>query len=192
MSLTDSNGAASSVDTAASTCDNAGSNLDGNGQCILVINSNTAGQVTAHAKVTLTVGGVSLVRETDGVGNNSGDAVKTYVDANIAISPLTATNEVGTAHTFTVTVMKNTGTGSFVPAAGVTVTATVTASNGATITSPGGIHPACVGIANSPTATTDVNGKCTITVNSSTTGQADRERLVDARHRRCQPDPCHG
>ena len=171
VSLTDTNGAVSSVDTAASSCDDSGSNLDGNGQCILVINSNTAGQVTAHAKVTLTVGGVDLVRETDGVGNNSADGVKTYVDANISITPLAATNQVGTAHTFTVTVMKNTGNGSFVPAAGETVTANVTPSNGATITSAGGAHPACVGIANSPSATTDANGRCTIVVNSSTPGK---------------------
>ena len=97
--------------------------------------------------------------------------MKTYVDANIAITPLTPTNEVGTPHIFTITVLKNNGSGAFVPAAGETVTATVTASNGATITSAGGIHPTCIGITNMPSATTDVNGQCRITVSSSTPGQ---------------------
>jgi hypothetical protein len=59
VALTDTNGASSSINSAASTCDDAqpsGNNLDLNGQCILVVNSTTGGKVTAHATVHLTVG----------------------------------------------------------------------------------------------------------------------------------------
>ena len=103
-------------------------------------------------------------------GARSGCATEplAVVDANIAITPLTPTNEVGTAHTFTVTVKKNTGSGGFVPASGETVTVTVTGSNGATV---GNAHPSCVGIANSPATVTDAAGKCTIVVNSSAAGK---------------------
>jgi len=139
------------------------------GTCTIVVNSSTGGKITVHATTTFTVGGISLTRSTgDANTGDSADAVKTYVDANIAITPLTPTNEVGTAHTFTVTVQKNTGSGGFVPANGETITATVTGSNGATVTNA---HPSCVGIANSPATVTDAAGKCTIVVNSSTAGK---------------------
>jgi len=42
------------------------------------------------------------------VAPNSGDAVKTFVDAKISIAP-NATNEVGQPHTFTVTVLQDDG-----------------------------------------------------------------------------------
>ena len=74
---------------------------------------------------TLSVGGVALTRHTDGAGANSGPATKTWVDAKISIAP-NATNEVGQPHTFTVTLQKDTGTGSFVPAAGEHVDFTLT------------------------------------------------------------------
>ncbi len=47
--------------------------------------------------------------QTDGVAPNSGDAVKTYVDANIQITP-NGVNPVGATHTFTAHVNVNTGT----------------------------------------------------------------------------------
>ena len=46
-----------------------------------------------------------------------GNASKTWASAKIVIAP-SATNEVGHPHTFTVTLSKDSGTGSFVPAAG--------------------------------------------------------------------------
>src|SRR3989442_9549393 len=49
------------------------------------------------------MGGVTVTRATDGTHGSSGPAVKKYVDANIAIAP-NGVNEVGTAHTFTITV----------------------------------------------------------------------------------------
>src|SRR6185436_20565854 len=97
------------LNTSASTSDDnqpSGDNLDNNGQTLTVFTSNSAGQVTGHASVSLVVGGLTLVRQTDGIDDNSGDAVKTFVDAKISITP-NATNEVGEPHTFTVTVMKD-------------------------------------------------------------------------------------
>src|SRR6266508_3536122 len=53
FTLTDSNGASSSLNAAASTCDDAGDNLDEFGQCTIVFVSYSAGQVTGHASITL-------------------------------------------------------------------------------------------------------------------------------------------
>src|SRR6185503_11736924 len=89
------------------------------------------GVVTVSAHATLSVGGLTLTRNTDGAGANSGAATKQFVNAKIAISPSAATNEIGAPHTFTVTLSKDTGNG-FVPAAGEHVDFTLTDSNGAT------------------------------------------------------------
>ncbi len=67
----------------------------------MVFTSNSAGAVSGHATVSLTLDGVSLTRSTDGVSPNSGDAVKRFVDAKISITP-DEVNEVGQPHTFTV------------------------------------------------------------------------------------------
>jgi uncharacterized repeat protein (TIGR01451 family) len=137
---------------------------DANGQCTVIVNSASTGATTIHATTTFTVAGLTLTRATgDGLSGDSSNAVKTWVDAKIAINPLSATNETGSAHTFTVTVSKDLGDGSgFVAASGATVTATLTDSNGATHSAAGGT---CV------TGTTDANGQCTIIVNSSTPGK---------------------
>src|SRR5262252_1919218 len=68
---------------------------------------------TAYA--TFSVGGVSLTRDTDPVTlagsgpGGSGPATKVFVDASIALSPLTATNQVLQPHTVTATVSQNDG-----------------------------------------------------------------------------------
>jgi hypothetical protein len=109
VTLTDSNGAGHTAPTG--TCTNAGANTDSNGQCTITFSSPTAGKVTGHASSTLTVNGITLSVATDGTGSNSGNAVKTYVDAYITITPPTATNPVGTTHTFTAHVSVNDGSG---------------------------------------------------------------------------------
>ena len=77
-----------------------------------MINSSTAGKVTAHASSTLSVAGsAAFTVQTDGVAPNSGNAVKTYVDANIQITPATANNPVSTNHTLTGHVNVNDGQG---------------------------------------------------------------------------------
>jgi hypothetical protein len=108
FTLTNSNGAISVLDPAASTCDNAGPNTNAAGQCTIVFTSNSTGTVTGHATATLFSGTVTV--QTNGVAPNSGDAVKTFVNANINITPATATNPVGTNHVLTITVNAINGT----------------------------------------------------------------------------------
>src|SRR5207342_1926261 len=109
------NGSAYTAPTGS--CTNAGANTDASGKCTITFSSPSAGQVTGQATVTLTVGGVSLTRTTgDGKTGDSANAVKTFVDANISIAAST-TDEVNNSQTFTVTVQKNAGGGSFVPGA---------------------------------------------------------------------------
>ncbi|MFL5799741.1 MAG: SpaA isopeptide-forming pilin-related protein, partial [Actinomycetota bacterium] len=173
VTLTNSNGATNTLNAAASTCDDAqpsGDNLDANGQCTVVFTSNSAGQVTGHASVSLTLGGLTLTRSTNGVSPNSGDAVKTFVDARISITP-NGTNFIYESHTFTVHVQRNTGLGAgFVDAAGEHPTVTLTNTLGATATIT----------ANACTSTgTDASGNCTVTVSSPTTGTTTAHAAVD-------------
>src|SRR5262249_26093359 len=136
VTLTDGNGATHTAPTG--TCTAAGANTDANGQCTITFSSPTTGTVTGHATSTLSVGASApFTVQTNGVAPNGPDAVKTYVDAKISIAP-SATNEVNAPHTFVVTLLKDTGTGSFVPAAGEHVTVTLTDSNGAAHTAPTG------------------------------------------------------
>ena len=88
VTLTDSDGAVTAVNAAASTCDDAGDNLDANGQCTITFTSNTTGTVTGHATVSMNLttseGPITIVRETDGASGNTGDAVKEFVDGSLA------------------------------------------------------------------------------------------------------------
>jgi 2C-methyl-D-erythritol 2,4-cyclodiphosphate synthase len=93
------------------TCDAGSIHINGNVlTCTVTINSDQTGTITVTASDQITMGGVAVTRTTgDGLHNDGPSAVKTYVDASIAITPLTPVNEIGNAETFTVTV---TGTGS--------------------------------------------------------------------------------
>ena len=62
----------------------------------------------------MSVGGVSLTRDTDG-GRELGPGDEAVGERGILIAP-NATNEVGQPHTFTVTLVKDTGAVGFVPA----------------------------------------------------------------------------
>src|SRR5262249_5134549 len=114
--LTPSNGA-TLPNPPTGTCVGAGPNTNAAGQCTITFTSPTAGKVTGHASSTLSVGGSApFTVETDGVAPNSDDAVKTFVDANIQISP-NGTNPVGANHVFTAHVNVNDGSGAgFQPA----------------------------------------------------------------------------
>ena len=81
--------------------------------CTLTVNSPTPGTFTANASTTVnfsSAGGTpstaSVTRSTSGTSGpaGSGPATKRFVDANIAITPATATNAVGTNHVLTITV----------------------------------------------------------------------------------------
>ena len=66
----------------------AGANTNAAGQCTITFTSTTAGKVTGHASSTLSVGRLGPFTVADGRRRpNSGDAVKTFVDANIQITP---------------------------------------------------------------------------------------------------------
>lgn len=74
------------------------------GECSVTIVNGATGSVDIHAETTFLVSGVSLTRETDGVGNNSADANKIFVDASIAVSPESDTNNIDNEHVFTIVV----------------------------------------------------------------------------------------
>ncbi len=66
--------------------------------------------MTGHASATVTIGTDEFDVATDGEGSNSEDAVKTFVDASIEITP-DDVNEVDESHTFTVSVLQDIGDG---------------------------------------------------------------------------------
>lgn len=135
---------------------------DTNGECTVTINSSIAGVFTIIARSTITVGGVTFKLQTNGVGQNSGSAVKTYVDASIALTPQTATNNINDPHTITAHVTKNNGSGS-TDAAGVTVTFAMTSG---TATFVGGDND-CI---------TNASGVCTTQIVDSSPGA----NIIDA------------
>jgi len=131
--------------------------------CTVVVNSTVAGTITANASATFMVGGVTLTRATgDAKSGDSGPAVKQYVDASIAITPHTATNPVGTPHTFTITVTEY-------PAGATAATSTsVTYSlTGGTASS---ISGTCGTTASGTVSLAFSNNvaSCTLTINSTT------------------------
>ena len=165
VTLTDSNGAINSI--SSNTCASPGTV---NGQCTVTFTSNTAGIVTGHAEADVVIGGDIISVATDGVGDNSDDAVKRFVDAKISITP-DGVNEVNDPHTFTVLVEQNDGLAAnaaggdaangFGPAAGAKPTVSLTDSNGAinNISSNSCANPG-----------TDGDGKCSVTFSSSSPG----------------------
>ena len=142
--------AAGKVDTCATTGTNAA------GQCTVTFTSNSAGTVSGHAAVTVTLQGTPFSVETDGVAPNSGDALKRFVDANVSITP-SGVNAVGSAHTFTVT--------SVASPAGTTPSLTSLTPS---------VSPATTLIDNtcgSPTISADGNtATCSFKINSSSVG----------------------
>jgi hypothetical protein len=102
----------------------------GSGSCVVEITSSTPGTNTIQAETEVEVGGVKLIRKTgDKLPGDSPNAEKTFVDANIQITPEKATNPVGAPHTLHCHINVNDGTG-FVPAPDGTV-CTVTVISGA-------------------------------------------------------------
>ena len=159
VTLTDTNGAVHTTPTG--TCTQAGANTDANGQCTITFTSPTAGKVTGHASSTLSIGTppTTFTVETDGTGLNSADAVKTFVDANIQITPPTALNPVNTNHVLTAHMNVNDGSGAgFQNApAGTPITFTIVSGPGSFTTT-------------NPCLTVGTTGSCTITLTSSVTG----------------------
>lgn len=154
------------------------------GQFVVTFTSASAGQVIANATASLVVNGQPLTRDTDpttttisaGPGG-SGPATKTFVDARIVLSPLSATNLVGDPHTIVAQVLQDDGltaaqggdgvTGLAPAPNGTLVTFALTNSGGATATFVGSSAATLTGGSgsvqiNSPTAGT-------VTINATTT-----------------------
>jgi hypothetical protein len=122
--------------------------------------SATPGKVTAHAVSALNLGSQQdpIFIQTDGVGQNGSDAVKTFVDAKISITPQSAINPVTATHTFTAHVDIDTGTGTF-----------VNAPDGTSITFSIVSGPGTLGTPN-PCTTSGGTGSCSITLTTTSTG----------------------
>jgi len=128
------------------------------GNCSVNLNSTTSGITLVNASADIKIPGSSVIfhRVTDGTGENSEPAQKTWVNATISIEP-DDTNEVGDPHTFTIHIEKDNGTG-WVDAVGETPT----------ITFPDGM-PEYVDDSNCSDGT-DANGNCTVVINSTVAG----------------------
>lgn len=100
------------------------------GTCDLTVTSPTTGTATVNASATVIADGLSINVLTNGLLGSSGPATKTWVDARIAIAG-TDTDGITEEHTFTVTVTKDLGTGTFVAAVGEDVNVTLTSAGGA-------------------------------------------------------------
>jgi hypothetical protein len=148
----------------------------GTGSCQVSYASAVTGVDTVVASTTVSVGGVSLARQTDGTHGSSGPATKRWVNARISISPNAAT-AAGAPQTLTVTLQQDIGDGAgFVVAPGQHVDVTLTDAGGAAHTTP-------TGTCTDTGPNTDANGQCTITFTSNsagtTTGHATSTVSVD-------------
>ncbi|MFL5936047.1 MAG: hypothetical protein ACJ76U_04320, partial [Gaiellaceae bacterium] len=152
--LTDASGASHTAPTG--TCTDAGANTNAAGQCTITFTSNSAGTVTAHATAALSIGGQPVTVATSGVAPNSGDAVKTFVDANIQLTPATATNPLGTNHVLHCHINVNDGSGFVNAPAGTVCTVNIIAGPGTPATQN------CTTIGST--------GTCDATITSATAG----------------------
>ena len=154
--------------------------------CTVTITSAVTGTTVVSATSNIPVNGVTITRTTNTATNTaaggSGNANKKWVAAVITIAP-DGTNEVGQPHTFTVSLRKDTGDGSgFQPAAGETVTVTLTSSNGAAAAPAGPF-----------TGTTNASGQFQVTFSSASAGKvvghASSTLTIDGATFTVQTDP---
>jgi len=157
VALIDANGA--NHGTPSGTCTNAGPNTDANGQCTITFASSEPGQVSARAAATLSMAGVGpFTVETDGSAGNSTEAVKTFVSADIQVTPSSATSALGRTQTLTAHVGVDAGDGSVTDAPDGTSIAFTIDSDSGKATSP------------APCITSGGTGRCTVDLVSSATG----------------------
>ena len=105
------------------------------GQCSVDVHLGDDGDGDrARDRATVSVAGSApFTVATDGVAPNVADAVKTFVDANIQITPANANNAVGTNHVLTITVNALGGT---IDAGPHTATASIVSGPGSFVGSP--------------------------------------------------------
>ena len=151
----------------ADTCTTAGTT----GECSIRLNATTPGATTLHASSTLGVGGLTLSRATaDSKPGDSGDAVKTFVDANMQITPPAANNPIGKNHTLIGHVNVNAGSGGYVNAPdGTTISFSVTNTGGAS----------AVFVGASSCQTSGGSGSCSVVIVSSTAGTTTTRASTD-------------
>ena len=149
------------------------------GKCSVDLTNTSAGTDVVSASTTVLVGTVSVSRTTNGNAGpgGSGNATKSWVDARIKLSPLTAGNEVGANHTVTVTVEVNDGTG-FAPATAGDVSWTLTDSNGASSVLDSALSTCDDGDAPPPPDNLDASGQCLIVFTSATAGTTSVDATV--------------
>jgi hypothetical protein len=157
------------VNTANATPNGGTCTTNAQGQCALTINTSTPGSVQIHASTSITIGAVTLTPSTGSGGDNSADASKVYVDAQIDLSPLTATNILGEQHVVTAAVQQDDGRAAGAPGDGATgfgpapdgvlVTFSLVAPNTAGAT-----------FVNNVNTCTTTGGSCSITIQAATTG----------------------
>ncbi len=124
------------------------------GKCALTVSSAAAGVTILNASANVDVLGLSTLVTTSGSAGQFRNAVKTWVDAAIAIDG-TASNAVGNDHTFKVMAVQKIGNGALGPVAdGEKPVVTIT---------PAGYTLVSDGCATSGT----VNGQCTVVITSA-------------------------
>jgi len=130
-----------------------------NGTCTVVATATKTGTFALNASYSTT--------NDSGTANIPATGEKTYVDYRLNLTPASATNEVGVAHTF-VALLEKSVNDVWSPASGERLTFTFSpgASN-ATIT---GITPA--GADPQPSCTTSAAGTCSVTINATSAGLA--------------------
>jgi uncharacterized repeat protein (TIGR01451 family) len=134
----------------------------GTGSCQVTLTSSQAGSTSVSAHADVTVSGLTLHRDTNGIGGNSGPATKTWVNpvnAAIMITPALANNPVGSNHVLVITVSASGGT---IDAGPHTATASIVSGPGTFVPAVGG--DTCTYTGGAATAS------CTVTISSAVTG----------------------
>jgi hypothetical protein len=140
----------------------------GTGSCTIDLTSATAGVTVVNASTDITINGTTIHVTTDGSNGNSGSATKTWVDANIQISPLQDTDPINDQHTLTGHVNVNTGTGGYVDApAGTTIHFSIASG-------PGSLTPV-----SGDCLTVLATGSCTVTLTSAVIGTTVIDATTD-------------
>ena len=121
------------------------------GTCSIVITTTGPGVATLEASYKTVVSSVNV--------NISDTGDKTWITYRINVTPETATNLVGNAHTFTVKIESTTNGTSWSPVVGVHPTVGIS-----------GVGSITGGTCIPTTGLTDAQGECTVIVDSATTG----------------------
>lgn len=139
------------------------------GTCTITITTTATGSVDINASTTFSISGLSVTRSTDGTANNSVDANKRYVDAQIDLSPLTATNNIGDDHLITATVQQDDGLAAGL-GGGDAVTGFGPAPNGTLVTFSFVTNTIGATFVGGNSTCTTTGGTCSITIDSTSAG----------------------